>query len=98
MKIISTFYCEEEYSRIETCKFVILITDEENPFYIEDRFDENYLEMKAPGIYRNIPDVDTTVETNTIDYDVGQENDVFKCKICFIYFSLSLSYKYYIHV
>ena len=61
-------------------------------------FDENYLEMKAPGIYRNIPDFDTTVETNTIDSDVGQENDVFKCKICFIYFSLSLSYKYYIHV
>ena len=35
--------------------------------YIEDRFDENYSEMKAPGIYRNIPDVDETVETNKIE-------------------------------
>ena len=35
--------------------------------YIEDRFDGNYSEMKAPGIYRNIPDVDATVETNKIE-------------------------------
>ena len=75
---------------METCKFVILITDEENPFYIEDRFDENYLEMKAPGIYRKIPEVDTTVETNTIDYYVGQEMMYIQMKNMFYLFQFKL--------
>ena len=34
--------------------------------YLEDRFDGNYSEMKAPGKFRNIPHIDATVETNKI--------------------------------
>ena len=68
--------------------------------YLED---ENYSELKAPCINRNVPDIDETVASkptklNLKVYEyVGQENDVFKCNIDLIYFSLSLSNKYYIH-
>ena len=51
--------------------------------------------MKAPCIHRNVPDIDATVETKTklnLE-DSDDDNDVFKCNIGFICFSLSLSIK-----
>ena len=49
---------------------------------MEDRFDENYSEMKAPCIYRNVPDIDATAETNKFEPEpVDQENYLFQSEL-----------------